>query len=482
MSAPKRVKNFEKRFERRVQALARSIRDEVLRSIESQGRKWSAEIRREAVVQADKFAKEVLSDMRRSVSLYKRIGMPRFRAFDPSAVIREHEVKMAQLVEKLKAKADMRVARYHAVARTIIEKTSYQVSANLKAETAMIRYQPTAPAGMPLMTEEEMSKAHRGAYGLTFTFDSPFYGWSTAKTLLEQGYTPDLGRFHAGQAKSFLLDFYSELYAQTINLFFTTYYDFVNPQTGRAVKSHRLMNALAVQFGPTINDMHIGLYGNRYLQWVAKTLEEGGTIVAKRKAFLTLPNYRFVKKVHRPPWRRAKLHRTAKIIPMRTKRGIWPVIARKRGRDLEVLYWARGMRKAQWEGKGKVHGPIDPRALADANPVKIAPKRFWRRTVQRFSGKFQALVVRPLPGFAFKQWSDWVARNRKVVTYRIPDLLDPRISARRLSHAPPSRIVLYGRGAGRPPTWFIHASAHFVNVRTLITPRQIKPVLRRLLG
>jgi len=384
------------------------------------------------------------------------------RVMRPAEIARQHAAEFQRVLKDVANSASERAARQAAAYRTIV----YELTADTESRVfADIKYEAQS---VELMQEARLSSRARPVFGLHFEMDSPFAEWAQARNILKQGMTEQGARYVANQAKTFLIEWYSEFYARLINEFYTVYFDMVNPRSGKAITSNRMLRALGVQFD-SLDSVHIGLFGNRYLRWIAYKLEDGGYIHPKRAKALTVPNPKVLEPVHNPPWRRARLHRTARLV--------WFKFPARGGRVLGII----AVPRFQWR-KGKY------RSLQDdfeeplywlRSQVYIRPKRFWSRTVEKFERRAATMLPR-VSSLTWQQWERYANATRKRVTLLIKDLGVPEWTSARLARAPKTRVIHRVRGTTGPKPFF-QVTARYLPVRTLISPNELKPIIRRLM-
>jgi len=386
----------------------------------------------------------------------ERAMVTRGRAMRPSEIERQFRAAADNLLREVSASASERAYRQRAAFETIVSQLSSDETSKIYASLAFESQRARA------MMETELGKRARPVFGLHFEMDSPFGEWESARELLRKGMTDRGARYIANQAKAFLIDWYARYYASVINLFYTVYWKHVNPRSGVAIRSHRFSRALGVQFS-SLNDMDIGLFGDNYLRWIAYKLEDGGYIHLRRAKALTVPNYRKVPKVHAPPWRRARLHRDAVLVWFRYPSGTLlgfiavPKMVKRpkstRDKFEEPLFWLKSQ-------------------------VYIRPKRFWSRTVAEFERRFGSLLPR-IDAMTVQQWERFGKANRRRVTLLIRDLGDYAKTTARLTRLPKAR-TLFAIGPETPNKPFFQVNARYERVIGLVSPEELKPILRRL--
>lgn len=328
------------------------------------------------------------------------------------------------------------------------------------------------------------SKEETGEFGVDIEINSPFYRWSDAREVLREGFSKNQLKFNANQAKSAWLDVFAQWHAHIINMFFTIFYKHVNPKTGTHLRSNRILNALFARLGPTIKNLAMGISGTPYLLWTAKILEDGGVIKPTRSKMLTIPERAdFV--AHSPPWKRARLHRRAVLIPMRTRAGITPVIAeRLPGNKLDILYWGAGVE--HWET-----GKLNPRSQ---EPVFISGRNYWADSIRHLQSQMNLSAMKM--NASIKEI--WTGKQKvtgpQTTVLKIRDFTKEfgergrYMTAQSLIRLPgftiPMKTYTIGtetvapRRTGRPPLY--EASVFNLDIKTLVTPAQIKRELKRL--
>lgn len=253
----------------------------------------------------------------------------------------------------------------------------------------------TAQDKMRLVEAKPLEKEHFPIYGFDLNIESAIVNPRALRESIEAGgFTPHTKTNLTQTIGLYMDEWYAEFYARVFNLFYQTLWEYTNPFSGKTIRSARISSALGVQF-VSPSEVHIGLFGNRYLRWMAYKLEEGGDVRPKKAKAMAVRSPR-LPKIESPPWRRARLYRNALLIIWQGDRAPNPtdkyaqigVIAEKSGRKItRVLYSIHKM-------------------------IHIDPKHFWSDTIRVFNDRFARLRPR-IDTMTTRTWDKFERAYRK---------------------------------------------------------------------